>query len=66
VEREEGPAGIADVIRCEKAFLGPQYGTASLRKKAVASQSEPGAGNFRVKPGLGFDVFLQSFGVSGG
>jgi hypothetical protein len=65
-EREEGPAGIADVIRCEKTLSNRQYGTASPRKKAVASQSEAAAGNFRVKPGSGFDAFLQSYGVSGG
>ena len=32
-EREEGPDGIAGVIRCEEPFRARQYGTAGQRKK---------------------------------
>jgi hypothetical protein len=65
-EREEEPEGIAGVIRCEKPFFGPQYGTASPRKKAACVQSAARAGNFRVKPGLDLAVFVQSVDASGG
>jgi hypothetical protein len=33
-EREEGPEGIADVIRCEGNAFGRQYGTAEPGEKA--------------------------------
>ena len=65
-EREEGPEGIADVIRCEEPLFGHQYGTASLREKPVAVNLRQEKGNFHVKPGLGFDAFLQNFDASGG
>ena len=65
-EREEGPEGIADFIRCEEPFFEPHYGTASLREKPVAVNRGQEKGNFRVKPGFGPDAFLQRFDASGG
>src|ERR1700716_2850608 len=43
-EREEGPAGIADVFRCEEPISGHQYGIAVPGKKASCN-------SFKVEKG---------------
>jgi hypothetical protein len=60
-ERAVGPAGIACVIRSQKAALGGQYGTARPRKKIRKPGLRPTKGELHAETGLCLERILDSF-----
>src|SRR5512141_1094646 len=61
-EREEGPGGIAGVIRCE----GPRAGLNMAQRSREKSLCGAGKGNFGVKPGLDMRTGRQPLPDEGG
>jgi hypothetical protein len=59
-EREEGPEGITDVIRCEEPISGTNMAQRA-RERPVAGPFGAGKGNLAVKPGLDVLDILQIF-----
>src|SRR5712692_1609092 len=58
-EREEGPEGIAGVIRCEKPLSGTNMAQRPREKRSESPDFRWMNGNFTLKPGFDYSVFCQ-------